>query len=326
MRFIPRSLLKDIIISLFVTFVLLELVAQIIRPESYLPDLYSNDRSMLQHEYDSELGWIPRSSIEHPFQLNRLTTIKTNAFGMRDKEWVDSDQPTIAFIGDSFVWGADVEASERFTDLIQSRMPGLQFRNLGVSGYGTDQTYLLLQRYWDTIKPDLVVLMYVGTNDRINNSSVFQNFVFKPYFLNSAQGLQLQGVPVPQSLHFSILAASGWVRAPYHYSYTLRAATRLYLEYVQVPRITIPDPTFVLLQELRDYVKKKGSVFLLAYESIDAELLDQLKRDQFILVNAITTLRYPNFGNHWTAEGHRQVAEIVQPEISRALSKYGYEF
>ena len=43
------------------------------------------------------------------------------------------------FVGDSFVWGYDVEASERFTELLRDEFPGIRIVNAGVNAYGTDQ-------------------------------------------------------------------------------------------------------------------------------------------------------------------------------------------
>ena len=64
------------------------------------------------------------------------------------------------FMGDSFVWGVDAEAEERFTDLLRGRIPDLAIVNAGVSGFGTDQEYLLLQRIWPKIEPKVVVLIF----------------------------------------------------------------------------------------------------------------------------------------------------------------------
>ena len=63
----------------------------------------------------------------------------------------------------SFVWGLDSQAEERFTDLLKPKLPDYKIMAAGVSGYGTDQEYLLLKRLWPKIKPSVVVLIFWRT-------------------------------------------------------------------------------------------------------------------------------------------------------------------
>ena len=57
------------------------------------------------------------------------------------------------FIGDSMVWCVDAEANERFTDVLRDRIANYTIVNAGVSGFGTDQEYLWLQRLWPRSSP-----------------------------------------------------------------------------------------------------------------------------------------------------------------------------
>ena len=109
----------------------------------------------LSYRYDPELGWapIPNSNsvvtTARTIHANRngLSVCATSNFAPR------MAGPRMLFLGDSFVWGLDAEAGERFTDLLRARLPGQQIVNAGVSGYGTDQEYLFLQRLWPKIEP-----------------------------------------------------------------------------------------------------------------------------------------------------------------------------
>ena len=47
-----------------------------------------------------------------------------NSLGLRDQEFSLDARPTIMFVGNSFVWGLDAEADERFTELLKPRIPG----------------------------------------------------------------------------------------------------------------------------------------------------------------------------------------------------------
>ena len=68
----------------------------------------------------------------------------------------------------------------------------------GVSGFGTDQEYLLLQKLWPKVKPAVVVLIFCTDNDRDDNrSNIRYEGYQKPYFMLTAQGsLVLAGQPV----------------------------------------------------------------------------------------------------------------------------------
>src|SRR3954465_13566057 len=94
------------------------------------------------YNYDAELGWFPVPNSEVSF--TGIPTIKGrhNSMGFRDIEPAATPKPTIAFIGDSFVWGYDAEQNERFTELLREKMPVQKIVNAGVTAYGTDQEYL----------------------------------------------------------------------------------------------------------------------------------------------------------------------------------------
>src|SRR5258707_10792850 len=98
----------------------------------------TSERS-LTYRYDAELGWAPVPNSSSVVTTARTIHAQHNSLGFRDIEFERSARPTILFLGDSFVWGVDAEANERFTDLLRDRLPSLTIVNAGVSGYGTDQ-------------------------------------------------------------------------------------------------------------------------------------------------------------------------------------------
>src|SRR3954447_12061450 len=123
----------------------------------------------LAYDYDAELGWAPVPNSSSIIKTFRTTRYKHNSLGLRDEEFSLDAKPTIMFLGDSFVWGLDSEANERFSDLLKSRIPDYKIQAVGISGFGTDQEYLLLQRIWPKMKPAVVVLIFCGLNDRDDN-------------------------------------------------------------------------------------------------------------------------------------------------------------
>src|SRR5947209_15852389 len=107
------------------------------------------------YNYDTELGWFPVPNSDLAFTGMRTIRVRHNSLGLRDIEQDTAPKPTIAFVGDSFVWGYDAEQNQRFTELLRARLTEHRIVNAGVTAYGTDQEFLLLQRLWGHIQPNI---------------------------------------------------------------------------------------------------------------------------------------------------------------------------
>jgi hypothetical protein len=96
--------------------------------------------------FDPELGYFTNPHLEVSFDTEEFQTrIHTNSLGFRDDE-ESLDNPEVLFVGDSFCFGWGVGQEETFESLFEEQT-GLKSLNMGVSGYGTIQQYLLFQRY-----------------------------------------------------------------------------------------------------------------------------------------------------------------------------------
>jgi hypothetical protein len=83
-----------------------------------------------------------RATNEH----NRTISVRHSSLGLREQELSDIAPDRFLFLGDSFTYGDDAEADQRFSDLLQEALPQYGMVNAGVSGYGTDQQFLLMNR------------------------------------------------------------------------------------------------------------------------------------------------------------------------------------
>src|SRR5882672_7751893 len=119
-----------------------------------------DDERSLMYRYDKTLGWFPIANRQAYLFGSRAFGVTNNSEGFRAPEHTVSNKPGILFLGDSFVWGYDVDAAERFTDKLQARHPEWSIHNFGVSGYGTDQEYLLLNQHFGAYKPRIVFLLF----------------------------------------------------------------------------------------------------------------------------------------------------------------------
>jgi hypothetical protein len=282
--------------------------------------LDQSERSLL-YAHDPQLGWSPVPNSAAKFTATRTITVQHNSLGLRDVEPDGAPKPTVMFVGDSFVWGYDVEADERFTEVIRQSLPGHRIVNAGVSGYGTDQEYLLLRRLWDRIKPDVVVLIYFQ-NDRFDNATNARYYgAFKPYFQVSPQGGEFRGQPVPHSRHY--IFKNHWLTRN---SLLARLAVSAYVP-LRHPAVSVPDPTEHLVGMMRDFVAAHGAKFLVGV--LDEPRIIGLLQTQQIPYVVLDDppdrldLRYIDAANHqrghWTPRGHARAAG----DLMRLLAETG---
>jgi len=261
----------------------------------------------LSYQYDADLGWMPIPGSSSVVTNARAVHARHNSLGLRDDEFTLDAKPTIVFLGDSFVWGLDAEAGERFSELLKPRIPDYKILAAGVSGYGTDQEYLLLQKLWPRVKPAVVVLIFCTDNDRADNSTNIRYEGYqKPYFVTGADGtLELAGQPVPKS-RLQAIKEDWWVR----HSWLARLANAVYLK-LKHPVLLVPDPTERLVDKIRQFVEANGARFLVGLQKTDAKLVGHLKAAGVPYVTFDGADAYPgaSVGHHWTPEGHKLVAE-----------------
>jgi hypothetical protein len=265
----------------------------------------SSERS-LTYRYDAELGWAPIPNSSATVTTARTIHARHNSLGLRDIEFARDARPTMLFIGDSFVWGVDAEAGERFTDLLRSRVSSHTIVNAGVSGYGTDQEYLWLRLLWPKIEPAVVVLIFCTANDRLDNGTNLRYDGYrKPYFATLPDGaLALRGQPVPKSRQVYI--KQDWL---VRHVWLARLFAFAYVE-IRHPQLYVPDPTERLVSRIREFVEAHGARLLVGLQSSDDKLMKHLKAERIPFVSFDGAEAYSSLhGAHWTPEGHRLVAE-----------------
>src|SRR5438874_2301276 len=196
-----REILRSVGVSVLMTMATLAALEVVLRVADFRELREGVSERSLSYRYDAELGWAPIPNSSSVVTNARSIHAKHNSLGLRDEEFRLDAKPTILFLGDSFVWGLDAEADERFTDLLKPKIPDHKILAAGVSGYGTDQEYLLLKRLWPKVEPAVVVLIFCSQNDRLDNSTNRSyDYYRKPYFAAQPDGsVVLMGQPVPRS-------------------------------------------------------------------------------------------------------------------------------
>jgi len=284
---------------LAVTAVALELVLRALDFKYVRRSLHVEHSSV--YRYDPELGWSAIPNSNAVVWESGSVSVHHNSLGLRDVEYLRTAKPTILFIGDSLVWGYNVEADQRFTEKLRPALPHHTIVNAGISGYGTDQEYLLLSRLWNEIEPHVVVLMFCVDNDRLDNTTNRRADYYKPYFVQSSSGgIVLQGQPVPKSRQWyfneSVIV---------QHSLLARALVAGYIA-LSHPRISVPDSiTLNLIAQINSLVQTRGARLLVGLQRRDAEVESYLNSESIPFVSFDEA---EHLGIHWTPAGHALVA------------------
>jgi hypothetical protein len=300
--------------SIFLSVGISELVLRLFFAKQLAPP---HDERSLLYEYHPTFGWFPPKNTTRRFAWDRTTTITHNSHGFRSPEPETNNKPGIMFLGDSFTWGFDVEAYERFTDKLQSRHPEWQIHNLGVSGYGTDQEFLLLQSYFDVYTPRAVILVYCTDNDwRDNSCNMRYGGYYKPFYaIVGPNALALQGIPVPRAERAILADHKRLAR-----SYLFRLGLQAYWKNRKPePLLVKQNPTLHILAAMRTFVLQKGGVFAVAMQEKNEDFEQFLTDLQIPWVILATTNKFPGLGGHWNPEGHTDVCNKIDTFLKAGL-------
>jgi GDSL-like Lipase/Acylhydrolase len=155
------------------------------------------------HIFSGAYGWTPRPSFRGHWGNGKPFSI--NAAGYRGPEPEDGPPGAatrIVMLGDSIAFGTGVSDGETFADILREKAPGLEIVNLAVSGYGTDQALLRLERQGLDLQPSAVVLHFCLANDYVDNmldSYLYDGRTPKPYYVVEGEDLSLRKAHLERS-------------------------------------------------------------------------------------------------------------------------------
>ena len=208
-------------------------------------------------KYHPRIGYtyMPDVRSRVPFD-NGGYLVRTNGAGFRsDREFTPQRLPgsfRALLFGDSQTAGDGVANADRFSDLLEGAVPGLEIFNYGLTGSGTDQHQLVYQEC-AAIEHDLLIIgLYVENIGRVNQRVLeFQDaegnevFYAKPYYELDNDELVLRHVPVPKR---------PWTRQslPDEYQEHVYRGVGIFPSVQTALRLVVPHA------RLRDTVKKFG--------------------------------------------------------------------
>jgi hypothetical protein len=114
---------------------------------------------------DPRLGWVNRPG-SYPSIEDGHVMMSFMPDGSRfDPAAKEDTLPTVVVIGCSFTQGYAVADSETYSHLLNTMLPNVRIVNYGAAGYGTYQSLLRLQSYFDShlkTQPALIVYGMIG--------------------------------------------------------------------------------------------------------------------------------------------------------------------
>jgi hypothetical protein len=211
--------------------------------------------------FDPDLGWsyLPNLSTVQRFgSAGRPVAIYTDAMGNRVADpafQLNPEAPTVVLAGCSYTFGHGLPYEETFAGRLAST-EGFPFQviNLGVQGYGTDQSLLSLERVLPKVNAKVVIytflLDHVKRNDNADRRFIFPKARFpgtKPRFEAGRDGsLRLASRPHRYEeaidCHLCDLVQLFWNRWG--------------------PQPSIPL-TRALVKAMKEYVESRGAIFVL---------------------------------------------------------------
>ncbi|MBL4890139.1 MAG: SGNH/GDSL hydrolase family protein [Candidatus Lindowbacteria bacterium] len=264
------------------------------------------DERNLTYRYDRELGWFPIADSIKTLSGIRTVTARHNGRGFRDPKHLVGDTPGIVFIGDSFLWGFDVEEDERFADKLRAKLSDWSIYNLGISGYGTDQEFLLLKNNFEFYHPKIVFLVYSSDNDEIDNSTNERyGGYYKPYFTADENALKLGGTPVPKSENYFFVNHDVLSR-----SYWFRLLAKSYFRVTRPDPVKLESPTHAILSNMNKFVSENDARFVVGIQGYSPQLEEFLSNEKISYVSLANPYKYHRLG-HWTPAGNTYVSEKI---------------
>jgi len=265
-------------------------------------------------QFDPELGWsyIPNISLVQPFgSERRKVAMHFDDVGSRVRapgDQHDRSAPSVIFVGGSYTMGHGLFYEETFAGQLDSR-PEFSFQvvNFGVQAYGTDQSLLLLKRYFSEFNTKVVVYgftsSHVERNENYDRRLLHPETRFlgtKPKFALKKDGtLYLDKRPLQYE---DLIYSRIWA--------LLQVAL---LDYGP-PRSL--DLTRALLREMRNYVESAGATLIVLFWSRDEAPAQGLGLK---IVNP--TANPPSGWHEWEIPGDKHPDARANLHVARLLLK-----
>lgn len=343
---LKRKILLFFSSFLIITFVTLAIGEVFLRSFIYLKSArYPTQTTAL----DKELGWVPKKdftfkgvvsdALNKSYNLSYTTDSKGfKAFGNPS---LSANRKKVFYLGDSYTQAIEVSNNKTYYHILGERQ-NLETFAFGCRGFSTLQEYMVLDQYFDSIQPDLVLLQFCY-NDFINNDETLEresiynnNRRIRPYYINESIQYDYPAV-IPfrwlndNLLVFQLIFTSiEKIRNSSKHQNGLTAEAKIKAEGQNYPLFkSAAERTKQLLQKFKTRVKGKSQlaifyvgdyqdnyhVMLQAIcNDLDIKLISSISKK---LEEAIKQEKniYAKDQAHWNELGHQITAELLEYEL-----------
>jgi len=187
-----------LIFSILITFFVLEIGMRVYQSAKYGTPIHTSQTAGLwqRASLDPELGWrnTENYSVEKILEDAKgdkyVARVTTGKYGFKLFE-TNNGNTRIFIVGDSFTDASEVSNEKTYWAVLADKFKNLQFYVYGCGGYGNLQEFMIIDKYLNEIKPQIIILQ-LSVNDFINNdymlesnSYIHNNGLRRPY-LDSA--------------------------------------------------------------------------------------------------------------------------------------------
>ncbi len=156
---------------------------------------YKSRQDSRKTDFSEQLGWRTqenwswiRSKVEPRTGEIYEVVFSTTKYGFRVFGDPNTNKFKIFVLGDSYTHGTTVSDGYTYYDYLKKNHKNIEIFAFGTGGYGSLQEYMILDKYFDEIKPDMIVWQFMS-NDIINNSYELEsrsylnnNHNIRPYY------------------------------------------------------------------------------------------------------------------------------------------------
>jgi lysophospholipase L1-like esterase len=181
------------ILTIILTFTFIFIIGEILTRGYYFLKYTKSGANGPSIILDEERGWSPAPNYIFDGEKLDVTgksySVKctTDSNGFRifgNPQW--KIKKKVLFLGDSFTHAEDVSDENTYFGILK-RVLSIETFTFGCKGYGTLQEYMILDKWFDEIRPDIIVIQFCS-NDFINNyyelelrSKCHNNGMRRPY-------------------------------------------------------------------------------------------------------------------------------------------------
>jgi hypothetical protein len=294
--------------------------------------------------YDAGLGWVNIPDAHHPDMYGEGLDLKINSQGFRDDRAFSKEVPPgrlrILCSGDSFTFGYGVAQRQTWPEQLERIDPRFETVNMGLGGYGVDQSYLWYLR--DGRKLDYHVHLFTFVFTDFERMKVTDFFGYhKPRLeLEDGRLVVRDAAPPKERQDLSRFTAFRIWLSRFEAVRALESLARKHL--IRVDDETVRELVPAIFRSLKEENAKKESALVVVYlptrmdrektrlDDLRAYLKEELARQNVAFVDLTDAFRrldeeafegmfisredarFAGAQGHYTARGNRYVASLIR--------------